>query len=374
MKNLKILMVIKTMRLDGGVETSVASIVNEVYSRGCNVFIVSFTENYENDLLQRLDIPKDKILHLGKIKTVNILYKIYKLRKIIRKEKFNIIHTHLFHASLVGRLASIGLNCSAIATEHSTFFNWWKWYHYLIDRMLSHNITKEHIAVSRSVAATLAARTGILPNKINIINNAVDTKRFKFDRGNNTKRNIKNILLVGRLEYSKNIDYALKIFEEISIKNTSLTLTISGDGTQKEQLKNIYKNNTKIKFIGVEKDISSLMKKMDVLFLSSHWEGCPMTIIESFSVGLPVIATSVPGVIDIVSDQITGILIDPEKIKESSEKIEKFINNKELQNYITKNARKESERFSPKNITDKLIEVYTKSLKKKDLINDKTKN
>jgi len=357
-------MLMKTMRLDGGVETSVASIVNELYLQSHDVFIASFSEK-EGDMLKfRLNIPNNKIIYLGNLGN-KYISKIYILRRILRKGNFDIIHTHLFHAGVVGRVATAGLRCSTVATEHSTFFNWWRWYHYMIDKILSHK-TASHIAVSRSVAATLAARTGILPNKIIVINNAVDTSRFRFKEESESNKSIKNILLVGRLEYSKNIDFAIKIFKKLLLQNPSITLTISGSGSQKRILEDICSKEyiaENIKFIGVVKDMPLLMRKMDALFLSSHWEGCPMTIIEAFSTGLPVIATSVPGIIDIVSDKITGILLKPNDIEGSVNKISEFLKNQKLQKEIIENAKKESLEFTPQKIINEIINVYTSIIK-----------
>lgn len=362
---MKVLMLMKTMRMDGGVETSVAVIINELTVQGHDVYLASFTEKEAVDLVPRLDIPHDRIIHLGKIK-LNYISKIYSLRKILKTHNFDILHTHLFHAGVVGRISAIGLRCSTVATEHSTFFNWWKWYHYLIDKILAHR-TDAHIAVSRSVAATLAARTGILPNKIHVINNAVDHKRFRFHREQKTLDRLGlNILLVGRLEYSKNIEFAIKVVKGLLAYDPSITLNISGAGSQKNALIDMCKREGVIDnviFIGITDNMQNVMNKMDFLFLSSHWEGCPMTIIEAFSVGLPVIATAVPGIFDIIDNKITGILVEPENVSDAIEKIYNFMRNENMQSNIIANAVLENKRFFAETITSRIVKLYKSILK-----------
>lgn len=353
------------MRYDGGVETSVAALTNALTEKGHQVYIASFTNSDENELMSRLDIPENNIIHLGTLKR-NYLIKILKLRKIIKLNDFDIIHTHLFHPGLIGRLAAIRLSAASVATEHSTFFNWWRWRHVITDRILAAS-TDAHIAVSRSAAATLAARTGISPNTIHVVPNAFDASRFIYNTRNiNTKKATKNILLIGRLEYSKNIQFAISIVKSLVSRDDTIRLSICGDGSQMEELKLTCEkeglSRKHVKLLGKISDIHSLMSQNDILLFSSHWEGCPMTIIEAYSSGLPVVATAVPGIVDIVKDKVTGVLIEPGDIEGAVEQIEYTFNNKKFREQLIASALLESAKFHPEIIVEEIIKVYNNAI------------
>ncbi len=104
---MRILFVIKTLRYDGGVETSVASLANALISEGENVYIAAFCKPTENRLQHRLDLKEDNYLYLGRTGNILILpWQIFKTIIFLYRHKIDIIHTHLFHARIVGRFAA----------------------------------------------------------------------------------------------------------------------------------------------------------------------------------------------------------------------------------------------------------------------------
>lgn len=347
-KKLKILFLMKTMRFDGGVETSVASLANAVSALGHDVFIGAFCDPSDNYLKHRLDIKKNNFLYLGKRGgLLSRIRQTYLIARFLRRNDIPILHTHLFHAGLVGRIAAKLSGSKTIHTEHSTFFHWWKGRHYAVDKFLARR-TDALIAVSRSVAATLASRTAVYPDKIHIISNIVDASRFY---ESDVYENRSGIYLTGRLEYSKNIAFALEIQKELIKLQSSLRLNIVGNGSLRGSLREEIKDNQLedyVRLLKPDSDFLKLLRQAKILLVTSHWEGLPMVVLEAYAAGTPVAGTSVPGVMDVIHNEHTGLLLDPTDPCEAAARLESLAMCSEYQSRLVTNAGKEVKRYESK--------------------------
>ena len=88
-----------------------------------------------------------------------------------------------------------------------------------------------------------------------------------------------------------------------------------------------------------------------------------MTIIEAFSSGLPVVATAVPGIIDVVRDEITGVLIEPGDIEHATKQVQDLLSRKNYQKQLIASALAESAKYHPDSIVEKIMEVYDQAIK-----------
>ena len=90
--------------------------------------------------------------------------------------------------------------------------------------------------------------------------------------------------------------------------------------------------------MGYRNDIQNIISQVDLVVLSSLWEGLPLTPIEAFSVAKPVVATSVDGTVEIVKDGINGLLVQPKSSEQLADKIIYLLNNDDKLQYLGKNA------------------------------------
>ena len=173
-------------------------------------------------------------------------------------------------------------------------------------------------------------------------------------------KNRKDFYFVGRLEKVKNIDRIIRIHSLLpSWIKEEHGLIIIGKGSQEEALKSFTRDNHLEEFIHFEgaisnKEVVARLKTAKLLILASHFEGFPMVIAESLSVGLPVISTDVGDIQSLVKNGFNGFCIN--KAENDSRFVDAILMIlKDYENYA-KNAYKSSEVFNAQTIADKFTE------------------
>ena len=138
-------------------------------------------------------------------------------------------------------------------------------------------------------------------NKYKIINNAIDTGKFKFNEQIRNeyrkKMHLENKIVignVGRLHFQKNQTFLIDVFNEFYMKNKNSELILVGDGEDRKLLEDkVKKLNIKesVKFLGIRDDVSNLLQVMDVFVFPSNFEGLSVTLIEAYASGVKIIAS-----------------------------------------------------------------------------------
>ena len=149
-------------------------------------------------------------------------------------------------------------------------------------------------------------------SQMGYIYNPISVSDFMQAPFNNTKC---NFVALGRLHKIKNYPLMLQAFKIVSETHENIHLSIAGSGSLEIELKKLVEQlgiKEKVDFLGNVRDVPSLLNRMDVLLLSSTSEACPMVILEAMASGLPVIATDVGGVSELISDN--GIVVPSEDV------------------------------------------------------------
>ena len=191
---------------------------------------------------------------------------------------------------------------------------------------------------------------GLPAKKISVIPNAVDMP------GTRAKGNC--LLYLGRLAPVKGPEYLIEALK--LMKNPPETLMV-GDGPERKKLEQLAAG-LPVKFIGhVEpEDAVKWLMKGSFLVLPSLSEGMPNAVLEAMSVGLPVIASSVGAVPEVVNDGKTGFLVEPRNVKQLAEKISLLAGDKKLRARMSKAALEEIKSYSWPVLVKKLESVYEK--------------
>ncbi|MEW5820714.1 MAG: glycosyltransferase family 4 protein [Cyanobacteriota bacterium] len=355
-------------RLDfGGAEAYVLSIANEIQKRKYKVFVASSGGKLVQQLeegIKHFTIPADAK------KPLKILQCSLMLRKIINSNSINIVHTNSVITCLIAKIASLGSKTIIINTAHSWGIN---------KKPLSAKIVgfsaDKVVAVSASTADSYI-KNGLKKNKVLVVHNGIDTE--KFQRINNEKiLKIKNslnidpekfiIINIARMEEArKGHEVLLESAKIVIEKYNNVHYLLLGDGYLRPGLENKVKNLNiarNIHFLGNRTDVVNLLSSSDIFCLPSDWEGLPLVIAEAMSCKLPIIATAVNGVPEIVVDNETGFLIKPRDPKVLSEKIIFLIENPEVRAKMANNGYKRvNDHFSLKNLVNRLESIYSEYL------------
>jgi glycosyltransferase involved in cell wall biosynthesis len=265
-----------------------------------------------------------------------------KIKEIILSYRPDIVHTHASKAGALGRKAAF--DCSVPIVVHTyhghvfhSYFNWWKTTLFqAIEKRLAKKTTGI-IAISELQKNDLALKYKICkPEKIEIINLGLDLGPFNENKSDNRDKTRAEfglhdseiaIAIVGRLAPIKNHDLFLKCASVIHEKTVEkVVYFIVGGG---EEFMSIEEKVNALKAKGIDirmtswiKDINTFNAGMDILCLTSKNEGTPVSLIEAQASGIPFVATKVGGIIDIVSENNTGYLVD---LNDSDAFIEKLL-------------------------------------------------
>jgi glycosyltransferase involved in cell wall biosynthesis len=176
-------------------------------------------------------------------------------------------------------------------------------------------VTSALAAVSAETARQFAEETGIPASRFTVLSSGVDTDRFCPPAGPRQESGRIVLGCVGRLHPVKAHDVLIEAFARALGDGTrDLELRLLGDGPCRHPLDRLVRERglaDHVRFCGMASDVSEQLRQLDFFVLASHREGRPTSIMEAMASGLPVVATRVGSVPDLVADGRTGLLVDP---------------------------------------------------------------
>lgn len=327
LENQNVLMFPRTMGL-GGTENVVLQLC-EILQPVVHKIVVCSCGGVNVKKLSSLGIKHYRIPDIENKTPQTVLSVSNNLLSIVKKENITIIHTHHRMAAFYVRLLRLYKRCKFINTSHNTFTN---------HRVLTMFAYKKAnlIACGEMVKANLVNYYNIPEQRVTVIHNAVKSFSENQERDpfieelhNNGFFIVGNI---GRLSEQKGFEYYIKSVPIILAKHPNTRFLIIGSGEKEQYLRNLVKFlslNEYVFFLGYRTDIQNIMSQIDLVVLSSLWEGFPLTPIEAFSVDKTIVATAVDGTKEIVDDGKTGLLIPPRDPQNIANKVSWVIENPE---------------------------------------------
>lgn len=272
-----------------------------------------------NDFI-KLNIP---VYVLNK-KTGFDLSVIWKLYKIIKKEKIDIIHSHNFSPNFWGRLIGYITGVRILIITEHTIATAKTRVQKLIDRLLS-GITDKIIAVSHRVRESHIEQEKILPGKIITIYNGIECSKIDMEKALSFKNSFQKkfnithtnylITTIGRLEPPKGHINLFRAIPQVVNKYPEAMFLIVGDGFLRKQLEKLTQElriQKNVVFTGFRNDINDILSISDICVVPSYREGFSITVLEAMSVGKPIVATDVGGNTEAIIDGVTGIIVKPD--------------------------------------------------------------
>jgi glycosyltransferase involved in cell wall biosynthesis len=189
---------------------------------------------------------------------------------------------------------------------------------------LANRLNTHVIAVSTSIRNFLCRKENICPDKISVIYNSVDLLRFSPEDGQKARQAARHkwglpaealiVGGVGRLHYQKNFPLFLEVAAEVCARLPQALFVIAGEGSERAALEEMTRElglASRVRFLGFVKEMQELYQGLDLLLLTSHFEGTPLTVLEAMAMGTPVVASRVDGVEEVIVDGRDGILVTP---------------------------------------------------------------
>lgn len=314
---MKTLFVITSLTF-GGAETQLVRVATQLKQRGWQIGVATLLppKAYEEDLRGE----GITVATLGMHRKVPDPRAILRLVGYIRLWKPDIVHSHLFHANLLARIARpiapVPVLISSLRSIAETSRL----------REVLYRVTDPLCDVTTHVCQTGAeryVRIGAVPeHKMRYIPNGIDTNTFRPDsEARQRLRSELNVedafvwLAVGRFDPPKDYPTLLRAFSTAIRDMPDSLLLLVGDGPLRQHIENLARVlgvHPRIKFLGIRRDIAQLMNAADAYVMSSSREGLPNVLLEAHASGLPVVATNVGGNSEVVQDGVTGFIVPPQ--------------------------------------------------------------
>jgi glycosyltransferase involved in cell wall biosynthesis len=366
---MKVLHVIDSLNR-GGAEILLSNLLPLLKCKGIDITIVSVSNKIGLvDIFRKNNIPVYSLDFNGTIYQIKaILHASQNLKSIIMKEKPDIIHSHLYTADLVTRIA-VGKRLPLISTLHS-YDKWWLEKRRLKSRIktfldyISGKLSKSfYIAVSKSVKDYACKALNISEDRIIVVYNGINPHKFIVkDYQSYQINNQPLIIQVGRFYKEKGHETSIKAMLIIKKYYPKAKLLLVGDGPLYSFIENEIKsleliNN--IELLGVREDIPDLLLKADIFWMPSEWEGLPIACLEAMASGLPIIASAVGGLLEIISDGETGYLIPKGSYEQLAERSLRLFKDFDLRKKMGLMSRKIVERnFTIEKTAKEYISIY----------------
>ncbi|HOW42783.1 MAG TPA: glycosyltransferase [Candidatus Omnitrophota bacterium] len=357
----------------GGMENGIVNLANHLNGEYFKVTLCCL--NKMGSLCNRVNDKRVRIINMEQ-KEGLALFLVFKLIKVLRKEKIGIVHTHNFYSGLYGIIAArlAGIHVVIHGEHGTTILN--KPIRILAMRFLSRCVDKL-FAVSHDLKEELMKKLNISGTKIDVLVNGVDIEHFRaakeaWNLKNDLGIPVSNFIVgsVGRLVPIKNFKLLIGVKKKLDLAGFNTSCIIIGAGPCRAELENYAKEiGTEILFLGERDDISDLLAIFDLFVLTSLNEGMSNTILEAMACGKPVIATQVGGNLELVEENKTGFLVPSDNLEELFNAIVKLINNKKLLAHFGRCARDTVEqKFSLQAMVKNYEHAYLTLAQKKGLL------
>jgi glycosyltransferase involved in cell wall biosynthesis len=256
-----------------------------------------------------VELPSRHSMELGRLR---------RLRRHLRELAPHVLHTVLWSGNAYGRLAALGLDIPVVITAERNVIRRPGWQR-LVERLLDAT-TDRYLVNSAAIVEELTTRGGLPRAKMDVVHNGIDLATvppFDPDRsraraalGFDPARRL--VAQVGRLEPQKDYPTYLAAAARVAARVPDVDFLVVGDGRLRAELEREAARlgvAERVRFTGVRHDVPALLGAVDVLALTSRWEGLPNVVIEAMASGAVAVATDVGGALELVVPDETGIVV-----------------------------------------------------------------
>jgi glycosyltransferase involved in cell wall biosynthesis len=231
------------------------------------------------------------------------------------------------------------------------------------------------VGVGQSVRRALIQNEGIPASRVGVIYNGIDTANFRgalHDKAS-VRRDLGLdpadfvVLMVARLDYLKDHATAVRTIQRVIAQRPKAKLVLVGEGPERNAIQQTVDNlqlHDSVKFLGLRKDVSRLLNGADLFLLTSISEGIPLTVIEAMLTDLPVVATNVGGLPEVVEEGQTGLLAPAGDDAGLASHIIRLADSADLRQKMGRQGRERAERlFSESQMLSRYLALYQEMIR-----------
>ncbi len=294
------------------------------------------------------------------------------IHSLLKDGSYDLVHTHGYFADIVGIPAAKRLRIPRISTCHGFISNNLKYKFYNACDLIALRFSNNIISVSHGIKSTLM-KSGIKDSQITVIRNAVNGNYHGAFYALNRQK-IRKLYgiggkefvvgYIGRLSEEKGIRYLIEACSRLNELDLPTKVLIIGEGPQKQELQDLTIEKSmdhNVFFTGFQRDIENWLPAMDIFVLPSLTEGTPMALLEAMAFGIPVVASAVGDVPQVVDSERNGILVNPGKPGEINNAIQLLYKNETMRKRFSAEAQEKiKEKYNVEDWTRKIEAEYLK--------------
>ena len=363
---MKVLQITNTL-LSGGAEKLIVDTAKLYIKKNIDVDILLLDGTKTPFIESLASVKKISIFSLGNRKNIYNPFNSFKIIKYFKN--YDIIHVHLFPAIYWVAFAKILTKpgCKIVMTEHnSSNRRRDKKIFKILDKLVYKQFDRI-ITISNAVDINLKKHLGNHFNNFIKINNGIDLKIFnnaiaysKEELEFNT--NDKLILQVSSFTPQKDQETLIRVMQKLP---NNCKLLLVGQGPLEEKLKTLTNElglANKVFFLGIRSDVPRLLKSVDIVVLSSNYEGLSLSSVEGMASGKPFLASDAPGLTEVVEN--AGILFPPKDIEKLKEHIINLLNDSKLYLNTSQKCIQRAKKFDVDIMVENHINLYDELLEK----------
>ena len=351
-RRIKVAIVSQSMNIGGG-EIMAAKLAGYIDNKEFDVKLFVIAKEQDNYI--KTVINESKIEYVCLDLPTKFDVKSYKtFSGELKKFAPDVVHVNLDHC--YSWIWCILNNCPLVATMHSDPYRRKSSRVGMMMKIKAAQGNLKIIGCSQKTAELVKSCYKLPDKYVSYIYNPIDLEKFKYSQHNGKEFNFVNI---GRFHPVKNHEMLVEAFAQAFLGEMSVKLHLAGDGELKDAIENKVIElgiDKQVIFHGNVENIPRLLEYMDVLVVPSKSEAFPMVILEGMASGLPVIATEVGGIPEIINDN--GILVPNDSMTDLAEAMVKIKNNTELCEYYSKMSLTNIKKYDKKIISDAYENEY----------------
>jgi glycosyltransferase involved in cell wall biosynthesis len=320
----------------GGAERQLFYILKSLSDAGAKISLLCLTNGeFWEEKIKALGIP---VIWVGQQK--NRLARLARIIEVVRKDRPDILQSQHFYTNLYVTAAARILRLRDVGAMRNDGISEVRANGKALGLMSLR--APRVIAANSRAAIHYAIKNRVPAARVKMLPNVVDCERFCTE--SNQEKDFVRLIFVGRLVEQKRADRFLNLLARLESQgDKKIKGWIVGEGAQKAQLERQATEMgllpDKLEFTGEVTDLNHLYHQADIFVLTSDWEGTPNVVLEAMASRLPVVASSVGGVPDIIQHGKTGFLVTPSIEDEFVQTLSRLINDSQLRKQIGNNAR-----------------------------------
>jgi glycosyltransferase involved in cell wall biosynthesis len=362
-RRLRVLFVINKVEAWGGAERFAAGLASHMPADRIEPWVCC-TRRGDDGAVQSLIDAGVRYVCLGRRAKWDV-HRLAPMLSLIRRQRFDVVHSHMFGsnvwASLAGRACQVPV---IIAHEHNWSYSGDRLRMWLDGHVISRFATC-FVAVSEANRQRMIALEGVPANRIRVIPTAYVPHLGSADGDIRSELGLpadaRLIGVAAVMRKEKALEVMLDAHATLVERIPGAHLVIAGDGPCRPALESQVARlgiGPNVHLLGRRHDVDRILKGTDVGALSSDWEGSPLFVFECKAANVPVVATEVGGVSELVESGRTGLLVPPRDPRALADAIEQLLTDPQLSARLAGEAAKDLEQYEIASVADRFAHLY----------------